>query len=218
MRHSPCAAIRGLYGITPDGWDGTTLLEQVEAALQGGLRLLQWRDKTPRLAQAERVALGLALRELTRAHGCCLLINDDWALALAVAADGVHVGEHDAAVATVRAQVPADFLIGASCYNQLGLAQQAEKDGADYVAWGALYPSSTKPQARPTAPAWVREMRPQVRGPVVVIGGITPERLPEVRATGAQAWAVCQALFQPGASAEATRVRTQQWLQAGLEP
>lgn len=185
--------LRGLYAITPDLNDTDLLLAKVEQALRGGAVILQYRNK---LADADLArAQALALRELTRRHGAIFIINDDLQLAQNVAADGVHLGGDDGDLATARAALPAGMLLGASCYNQPELAQAALTAGADYVAFGAVFPSGTKPLARRASPDLIANARANIACPVVAIGGITPENAAQVIAAGADCIAVIGALF-----------------------
>lgn len=185
--------LQGLYLITDhDQLTDQQLADDVSQALNAGAHLLQYRDKTDdwqkRLRQAG------ALRELTLANDCLLIINDDVALAEAVAADGVHLGKDDGAVAAARQKLGPDRIIGASCYNQLELARQAANDGADYLAFGRFFPSSTKPAAVQAAP----ELLPRASSlgrPLVAIGGITPDNAAGLVAAGADMLAVINAVF-----------------------
>lgn len=189
----------GLYGVTPE-WDDTErLLQAVRRAAAGGMRALQLRRKDiPAAARREQaVVLAQACREL----GVVFLVNDHWELALEVGADGVHLGRDDGDVAAVRAQAP-DLLIGASCYNDIARARAMLDAGADYIAFGAMYPSPTKPAAvRATLPLITEaralaESRAAPRPGVVAIGGITPANAPLVAQAGADAVAVITGLFE----------------------
>lgn len=136
---------RGLYGITPE-WDDTEkLLKAISAAVAGGMAVLQWRRKT--IANEKRVAQARRVVEHCRSLGIPCIINDDWRLAALVNADGAHIGREDGQYAEARMALGADRIIGCSCYNQPSLASQALKAGADYVAFGAMYPSIIKPEA-----------------------------------------------------------------------
>lgn len=136
---------RGLYGITPE-WDDTDkLLDAISAAVAGGMAVLQWRRKT--IADQHRVAQARRVVEHCRALGIPCIINDDWRLAALVDASGAHIGRDDGQYAEARVALGADRIIGCSCYNQSALASQALKAGADYVAFGAMYPSIIKPEA-----------------------------------------------------------------------
>ncbi len=185
--------LRGLYAITPDRADGQRLLAEVEAALQGGCRLLQFRDKTSTMP--ERVARARALRVLTRQYGARLLINDDLALARLVDADGVHLGKDDGHLVAARAILGPDRLLGASCYADLAAAKAAAAAGADYVAFGALFPSSTKPEAVRAPLSLFAEARKLTSAATCGIGGITLANAPEAIAAGADLLAVITDLF-----------------------
>jgi thiamine-phosphate pyrophosphorylase len=195
--------IRGLYAITPDEPDTERLLGKVRLALEGGARLLQYRNKqadgTLRLAQAG------ALRTLTRGYGARLIINDDAALALATDADGVHLGREDEALARARALLGAQRIIGVSCYNRPSLAVAAVTAGADYVAFGAFFPSTVKPDAAVASLDMLREARAAIRAPIVAIGGITAQNGRAVVEAGADALAVISALFDAADIGKAAR-------------
>lgn len=185
--------LRGLYAITPDRADGQRLLAEVEAALQGGCRLLQFRDKTSTMP--ERVARARALRALTRQYGARLLINDDLALARLVDADGVHLGKDDGHLVAARAILGPERLLGASCYADLAAAKAAAAAGADYVAFGALFPSSTKPEAVRAPLSLFAEAKQLTPAAACGIGGITLDNAPEAIAAGADLLAVITDLF-----------------------
>ena len=196
------ARLRGLYAITPESPERVRLLSAVEAALRGGCRLVQYRDKTS--AASERVARAHALRRLTQDFGARLLINDDIALAFLVAADGVHLGRDDGDLRAARAILGPGRLLGASCYADFSAAQRAAAAGADYVAFGAVYPSPTKPQAVPaTVDLFTRAKtgltapgKPHPGGvPTCAIGGITLANAPPLIAAGADLLAVITDLF-----------------------
>ena len=191
---SPRQRLRGLYVITDDARMGPDhISEGVAAALRGGARVVQYRDKsddtTRRLREAQ------ALRTLTRSYGVPLLINDDVDLALAVAADGVHLGRDDSDPTAARARLPAECLIGLSCYNRFDLAERAVAHGADYVAFGSFFPSPTKPQAVRAEVQLLRRARLELGVPTVAIGGISPENGAALVTTGADMLAVISAVF-----------------------
>jgi thiamine-phosphate pyrophosphorylase len=184
----------GLYVITDTlKTQRTALVQAVAAAIAGGARLVQYRDKSG--DSDRRLMEASALRALTLAHSVIFLINDDVALALAVGADGVHLGREDGAIATARAQLGAGAIIGASCYNDFALAEQAAKAGADYVAFGAFYPSKTKPHAKPATPALLTRARAELHLPLCAIGGITKDNAPPLLTAGADMLAVISAVF-----------------------
>ncbi len=185
----------GLYAITPDCTDGEVLLAKVRAALQfahlGGWAALQYRNKAA--APARRAAEAHALAALCRARGVPFIVNDDVELALASGADGVHLGRDDGALAAARTRL-GDRLLGASCYDRLDLARTALAAGADYVAFGTVYPSTTKPGAV-VAPLALFAAARALDAPVVAIGGISLERAAEVLRAGADCLAVISDLF-----------------------
>ena len=187
--------LSGLYAITPDCADGEILVAKVRAALEyvhlGGWAALQYRNKTAGAAQ--RTAEAKALRALCRAHAVPFIVNDDVELALAVGADGAHLGRDDGALVGARARL-GDRLLGASCYDRLDLARAALAAGADYVAFGSVYPSTIKPGAV-RAPLELFAAARALGAPVVAIGGITLERAPEVLHAGADCLAVISDLF-----------------------
>jgi len=195
--------INGLYAITPDEPDTARLLSQVEQALRGGARILQYRNKSAdaslKLQQAS------ALRELTRAFDTTFIVNDDAALAAAVGADGVHIGGEDGSVAAARALLGKDRIVGVSCYNRPSLAQEAVRQGADYVAFGAFFPSSVKPGAVCAEVAMLQAARRELAVPIVAIGGITAQNGAQLVQAGADALAVISALWNTSDIAQAAR-------------
>ncbi len=192
MKH-PHKSINGLYAITPDTRDTADLLTKTRQVLQGGARVLQYRNK---LADADlQVIQARALRDLTREFNCVFIINDNAALAQQVDADGVHLGGDDGSVVAARALIGADKIIGVSCYNRFDLAQQAVADGADYVAFGSFFASSVKPHAVVASLALLQQARREISLPIVTIGGITLENAPSLFAAGADAVAVISAVF-----------------------
>jgi thiamine-phosphate pyrophosphorylase len=185
--------LQGLYGITPDGLNTESLLAQVGAAMSGGLRWVQYRQKTA--TQSVRQEQARALAALCHAAGARLIVNDDLELALAVDADGVHLGAEDGDLAAARARLRPGMVLGASCYADLTCAHHAVSAGADYVAFGAVYPSAVKPGAVVAPLALLGEARRSLRVPVAAIGGITLERVADLRTAGADLLAVITDLF-----------------------
>jgi len=195
----------GLYAITdaaliPDD----RLIAAVEQAILGGARLIQYRDKS--LDAARRLTQASALEKLCRCHAVPLIINDDVELAARVGAAGVHVGRDDPAFAVARARLGQNAIIGVSCYDRLDLARAAAQAGADYIAFGAFFPSPTKP-AETRAPLELpRQARAALNVPIVAIGGITPDNAPLLLDAGVDALAVVSAVFaQPDIQAAARR-------------
>lgn len=186
--------LRGLYLVTPD-WDDTDRLLAASAeALAAGATLLQYRHKfaSPEL----RVEQASALLALCRRHGVPFIVNDHVELCLELGADGVHVGGLDASVATARAAVGPDRIVGASCYGQLPLALDAQAAGASYVAFGGFYPSRVKKYAVTTRPVIIEDARGAgLTLPTVVIGGMTPENAAPLVAAGADMVAAISSVY-----------------------
>jgi thiamine-phosphate pyrophosphorylase len=183
--------LRGLYAITPDALSRDQLITRVESALNGGVRLLQYRSKDGDAQQRAEVAR--ALVALCRRHGAALIVNDDVELALAVGADGAHLGREDGDLAAARARLQGK-LLGASCYDRIDLARAATAAGADYVAFGSVYPSPTKPSAVSAPLALFAQARP-LGIPLCAIGGITVENAPALIRAGADMVAVISDVF-----------------------
>ena len=192
MRMPERARIRGLYAITPDLDDTAHLCTLIEASLDGGAALVQYRNKN---ADAElRAAQAGQLLALCRRHGVPLIINDHADLCLALGADGVHLGRDDGDIASVRAML-GDKLLGVSCYASFEQAQSAQAQGADYVAFGSCFGSNTKPDAvRAPLTLFTRATR-ELTVPVIAIGGITADNARLALDAGADSIAVIDALF-----------------------
>ncbi len=170
-----------------------TLEEVVAAAMAGGAGAVQLRNKgePPR----ELLDLGRDLRALTREAGVLLFVNDRLDVALAIGADGVHLGPDDLPVSVARQVVHGGFLIGRSC-DEPEVARRLVDEGADYIGCGAVYPTATKPDAGPVIGLeGLRRVVEAVHVPVVAIGGITVERAEEVASTGAAGAAVVGAVM-----------------------
>ncbi|MGE0799205.1 MAG: thiamine phosphate synthase [Lautropia sp.] len=194
------ARVRGLYAVTPDGDDLPRLLGRVEACVAAGVRLLQYRDKAGDARQRRRAVD--ALQALCDRHDCLLVVNDDWELARDAGCRAVHLGADDGDVERVRDALGPDLLIGVSCYADLARAQ-ALAPFADYLAFGSVFASPTKPNAPGAALAVLGEAR-AIGLPVVAIGGIGPENAARAIAAGADAVAVISAVFgrvDPGQAA-----------------
>lgn len=194
-KNSICAAqscIQGIYAITPDWPDTERIYQAALAALKGGIRLLQLRYKGE---ASQRHALASRLLTACQQHDACLIINDDLALAIAINAHGVHLGQHDGDLAQARARLHNQQILGASCYNRLDWAQAAITAGADYVAFGSVFASPTKPQATQASLELFAQAQ-HLKAPRVAIGGITLENAARVFQAGAQAIAVISDLFE----------------------
>lgn len=189
----PQRRVAGLYAITPEDADTDRLARRVQAALAGGASLVQYRSKWP--DAAARRAQGERLLAVCRRAGAPLIVNDDLELALAIGADGVHLGRDDGDVGAARARLGADRLLGVSCYDRLDLAIAAVAAGADHVAFGSAFASPTKPEAVRASRELFTQARDRLQVPIVAIGGITPENARHVIEAGADAVAVITALF-----------------------
>lgn len=188
--------LHGLYAITPEALvrgDAGTLLAAVAAAIRGGAVLIQYRDKWR--APAERPALARALRETCHAGGGRLIINDDVELAAAVGADGVHLGHSDGSIAAARARLGSAALIGASCQDSLERAREAITAGADHVAFGRFFASTTKPDAPAAALETLSLAKQSLPVPICAIGGITAANARQVIAAGADLVAAVDGVF-----------------------
>jgi thiamine-phosphate pyrophosphorylase len=185
--------VRGLYAITPDQIDTAVLVARVSQAIAGGITLLQYRNKTAGLRLRREQAE--AILPLCREAGVPLIINDDLALAIEIDASGVHLGAEDGDLAAAREALGPRRLLGASCYNRAGLARSAKAAGADYVAFGSIFPSSTKPGAVRAQLEMLSALRRELGLPIVAIGGITHNNAAQVVAAGADAVAVISDLF-----------------------
>ena len=191
--HPLAQNIHGLYAIADTGSiDDALLIEKVRQVLAGGCRVLQYRDKS--IDKVKRLKQAKELKLLCSKAGAIFIINDDAELARQVNADGVHCGRNDATVSETRNRYP-ELMIGATCYNSLERATQAIEDGADYLAFGRFYPSSTKPEATPATIEILRQARQQFDRPIVAIGGIVVENAGVLISSGASAVAVINGLF-----------------------
>ena len=166
----------------------------VEKAIKGGANVVQLREKdTP---GHEVLKLGEALLKLTKKYGIPLIINDSIELAQEIGADGVHLGEDDPQVAHARELLGGDKIIGVSCYGKIERGLNAEREGADYVAFGTPFFTPTKPERTPTSFDVLREAVSRIKTiPIFAIGGITPENADSVLETGVDGIAVITGVF-----------------------
>ncbi|MBO9482644.1 thiamine phosphate synthase [Salinisphaera sp. G21_0] len=185
----------GLYGITDSQLqpDDRILFETVEQALMGGMKILQYRDKS--LDSGKRLRQAGALKVLCHQYQAMLIINDDVELALDVEADGVHLGQQDDSIADARARLGDYAIIGISCEGSLEKAKAAVEQGANYIALGKFFPSRTKPDAKNAELAILSQAREMFDLPIVAIGGITTDNASEVISAGADMVAVVNNLF-----------------------
>lgn len=183
---------RGLYLLTPDEIDTTRLLTRARPLLEAGVALLQYRNKLADAALRHEQAV--ALLGLCQRYEVPLIINDDWQLAADIGAHGAHLGQQDGALRVARAALGRSMILGASCYNDLTHAECAAATGASYLAFGALYPSQTKPLAL-RAPLALLQQAARFNLPIVAIGGITPDNAAPIVSAGADLLAVLGAVF-----------------------
>ena len=207
--------LAGLYAVTPDEPRTDILVRKVGAVLRGGATVVQYRNKTagPQL----RLEQGRALAAVCRAAGAIFIVNDDVALALEIGADGAHLGAQDGDLAQARLQLGPDRLLGASCYDRIELAAAAVQAGVDYLAFGSVFSSVTKPGAVRAPLAIFAEARARYALPLVAIGGINLQNAPQAFAAGADAVAVISAVFDAAdvaaSAAGFTRIYQQQRMQ-----
>ena len=185
-------ASKGLYLITPDDPDTASLLARTAPLLAAGATWLQYRNKTA--GDALRHEQAVALQSLCRQAGVPLIVNDDVRLAKAIGAAGVHLGEEDGDIAAARALLGAEATIGSSCYDQLQLAEAAVAAGADYVAFGAFFPSRSKAGTR-RATVDLLSQAASLGVPRVAIGGITPDNAGSLIEAGADLIAVISGVY-----------------------
>lgn len=189
--------LNGIYAITDEHLlSDAMLLGAVERALNAGVRLVQYRNKNADSNKRKQQASELF--SLCQAYNTPLIINDDIELCAAIGADGVHLGQQDAALSAARLTLGAQAIIGVTCHQSLELAHQAQKGGADYVAFGRFFPSSTKPDAPAANLAILREARDHLTIPVVAIGGINAENGGSLIESGAHMLAVVGGIFGAG--------------------
>ena len=188
--------IHGLYVIIdPDACAGRDPIAVARLALEGGASIVQWRDK--RRDKGDQLDQARALRELCAEHGALFIANDHVDLALAVRADGVHLGQHDLPVEAVRPLVPPEFIVGVST-NNAEEARRAQAAGASYIAVGSIFATGSKETTRPASPERLREVKAAVDLPVVAIGGIDASNVDQTLAAGADAIAVIRAVCAAG--------------------
>ncbi|VVN81279.1 thiamine phosphate synthase [Pseudomonas fluorescens] len=194
--------LRGLYAITDSQLLAGKFLPYVEAALEGGVTLLQYRDKSS--DEARRLREAETLRTLCERYGAQLIINDDAELAARLGV-GVHLGQTDGPLTPARALLGRKAIIGSTCHAQLELAEQAAKEGASYVAFGRFFNSNTKPGAPAATLDLLDQARSKLHLPICVIGGITLENAAPLVAHGADLLAVVHGLFGAASTQEVTQ-------------
>ena len=184
---------KGLYAITPDISDTSLLLDKVEKALIGGIALIQYRDKISNTS--EKTFRAKAIHTLCLRYRVPLIINDDSELALVCGAEGVHLGQTDGSIQHARTLLGDSAIIGITCHHDISLAITAEQQGADYVAFGRFFNSSTKPGAPLATTNTLINAKKTIRIPIVAIGGITVDNVKPIISAGASFAAVVDGLF-----------------------
>jgi len=188
-----CKAALALYAVTDRAWlKEETLANQVEKAIRGGATFIQLREKD--LSYDKFIAEATQIKKVTDTYGIPFVINDNVAVAAAVDADGVHLGQGDEAIAAARATLGKDKIIGISAHT-VALAKAAEQNGADYIGVGAVFPTTTKTDASAVSSSVLRAICQAVHVPVVAIGGICKENIMELAGSGIDGIAVVSALF-----------------------
>jgi len=195
----------GIYLLTPDvgARSFEAILDVVHQSLEAGVRAIQYRDKTASLTQRLERASRLVL--LTRAAGALFIVNDSVSLTKRLDADGVHLGQSDGDAREARAILGPSKQIGVTCHASRHLAMEAGEAGCDYVAFGAFYPTTTKPshyRPKPEILSWWASL---FEIPCVAIGGITPDNVQPLLDAGADFIAVCQAVWGKDDPGEAVR-------------
>jgi len=203
--------INGIYGILPADIAMEELLYKAEAALRSGVKTLQLRDKKQGYKRALKRAH--ALRALTREHEARMIINDSVQLALESDADGVHMGPEDMkSIAAIRTETGQGLMLGVSCKADAAFARYVLNEGADYVSFGAVFPTRTKLDATPIGLprlAKARQLFPEAN--ICAIGGIGLETLPAVKKAGADCAAVISALFDENDVESMARRMVETW-------
>jgi thiamine-phosphate pyrophosphorylase len=195
--------LSGLYAIVDtDALKGRSHIEAAEGIIRGGCKIIQLRDKTT--AKNELLPIARALKELCTRSGVLFIINDYLDIALAVAADGLHVGQEDLPVKEARQLLPVDMLLGCSTHS-VEQAVAAVQDGADHLGFGAIYPTPSKQDYKLAGIERLKQVRQAMKVPLVAIGGITAENAAEVIAAGASAVAVISAILGAADITAATR-------------
>ncbi len=187
--------LKGIYAITDDILTPpVTIIEKVSEALLGGVKLIQLRDKITN--DNGLINICHEIRSLCDLHDALFIINDRVELTKKVRADGVHVGLHNLSVPETRAKLGKDYIIGVSCYGDIQRATKAEKEGADYVAFGAFFPSPTKPEADIISMDIIKQAKSKLKIPVCVIGGIKKENIKQLIPYNPDMYAMVSAIFE----------------------
>ena len=182
-----------LYAVTDRAWVGKqTLLEQVECAIKGGATCLQLREKD--MPEDEFLAEALEVKKLCRKYNIPFIVDDNVDLAIKCGADGVHVGQSDMEAGNARKLLGPDMIMGVSAQT-VEQAVKAEKEGADYLGVGAVFSTSTQPDADDVSHEELKRICENVSIPVVAIGGISRKNIMELSGTGVDGVAIISAIF-----------------------
>jgi len=196
--------LKGLYVIADAECIGSeNIINKTEEVLAAGVKIIQYRDKVN--SRSDRNTIGTELMKLTNKHACLLLVNDDAELAATINADGVHLGQNDISIPQARAILEKEKIIGASCYATLENAQHAVEAGANYIAFGSFYPSTTKPTAPRAEMKLLKRAKQDYSIPVCAIGGITPDNAATLIEAGADMVAVISSVFNASSPTHAVQ-------------
>ena len=185
--------IRGLYAITPDCDDTQMLVDKVSEALEAGISVLQYRNK--KATHQLKTQQASLIKDICHKYEVPFIINDDVALCDSLDAFGVHLGKNDSTIDDVRCILGPDKIIGISCYNEEERVEKILSKACDYIALGACFPSSTKPNAPQASVEFIKQVIKQATKPVVAIGGINLDNCKSVLDCGVNAIAVVNEIF-----------------------
>lgn len=204
-------SVTGIYGILPADLETEDMLARAEAALKGGVKTLQFRDK--KQGYKHHLKRANALRELTARYSAKLIVNDSIQLARETGADGVHLGRGDIEnLELMRSEAGSDLILGITCRADAAFGKHAMEAGADYLSFGAVFPTASKPEVPTIGLARMQKARqlfPDAN--IVAIGGITLETLPSLKQTGVDAVAVISGLFAADDIESVARAMSDLW-------
>ena len=210
--------LQGLYLIA----DTAQLIEKntdtrIASLIEAGVSMIQFRDKTHPVDEHKKHRLARTIQAQCRSYDIPFIVNDDVSLAMAMDADGVHLGKNDMDMQEARQRLGPDKYIGVSCYASASRALQAQQNGADYVAFGAVFNSSTKPQAEHLASStkkslcMLEKLSKGINIPICAIGGITPDNAKQVLGCGVQIIAVASGILKAVNSRQAVEHYRYAW-------
>lgn len=203
MKNNTYPVSRGIYAISDcENITNDELMKKSEEILKIGISFFQYRNKDTNQNKKKELALNLQL--LCHKYNTPFIINDDVTLAKDILADGVHLGSNDETIENAR-KILGSKIIGISCYNDIKLATAAEAAGADYVAFGSFFPSTTKPNAKEASIELLQEAKSILKTPIVAIGGITPENGKKLVSANVDFLAVISGLYSDSDTISATK-------------